>query len=144
MPFTSPNCAVLLQDWVGSSPILVLEAEPRNAVDHFANLGSLISPVGLAKERLLPTSDIYGAVVTSAYLSRAEYTMRQCVQSCFMDPRLIHYVPKIVGGFKCLTNGVSSITRVWWEHRISNAEVRWMVFGSQNARSIDELEWLNG
>ncbi|KER28282.1 hypothetical protein T265_04880 [Opisthorchis viverrini] len=32
-----------------------------------------------------------------------------------------------------------SITRIWWEHRISNSEVRRMVFGRNNSPSIDEL-----
>ncbi|KAG5454328.1 hypothetical protein CSKR_109219 [Clonorchis sinensis] len=32
-----------------------------------------------------------------------------------------------------------SIARIWWEHRISNAEVRRMVFGRNNSPSIDEL-----
>ena len=36
-----------------------------------------------------------------------------------------------------------SIAQVWWEHCISNAEVRRMVFGSRNARSIDELMTLH-
>ena len=32
-----------------------------------------------------------------------------------------------------------SIARVWWERRISNAEVRRMVFGQQKAHAIDKL-----
>ena len=32
-----------------------------------------------------------------------------------------------------------SIARIWWEGRISNAEVRRMVFGRQNVGTIDEL-----
>ena len=32
-----------------------------------------------------------------------------------------------------------SIARVWWEHRISNAEVRLMVFGQQEAHGINKL-----
>ncbi|KAG5455244.1 hypothetical protein CSKR_106451 [Clonorchis sinensis] len=32
-----------------------------------------------------------------------------------------------------------SIARVWWEHRISNAEVRRMVFGRNKSPTIDEL-----
>jgi hypothetical protein len=32
-----------------------------------------------------------------------------------------------------------SIARVWWEHRISNAEVRRMVFGRNNSPEINEL-----
>ncbi|KER32506.1 hypothetical protein T265_01386 [Opisthorchis viverrini] len=32
-----------------------------------------------------------------------------------------------------------SIARIWWEHRISNSEVRRMVFGRNNSPSIDEL-----
>ena len=32
-----------------------------------------------------------------------------------------------------------SIGQVWWEHRISNAEVRHMVLGTRNSPAIDEL-----
>ncbi|KER25252.1 hypothetical protein T265_07239 [Opisthorchis viverrini] len=32
-----------------------------------------------------------------------------------------------------------SIARIWWEHRVSNSEVRRMVFGRNNSPSIDEL-----
>ncbi|KER22847.1 hypothetical protein T265_09123 [Opisthorchis viverrini] len=36
-----------------------------------------------------------------------------------------------------------SIARIWWEHRISNSEIRRMVFGRNNSPSIDELTTLH-
>ena len=43
---------MLLQDWVGSNPSLLLADEPINVVDHFNYLSCLISPSGLAKEEV--------------------------------------------------------------------------------------------
>ena len=43
---------MVLQDWVGSNPNLILADEPISVVDHFNYLGSLISPGGLAKEEV--------------------------------------------------------------------------------------------
>ena len=51
MRFTPRKCKVLLQDWVGSNPSLILAGEPIN-VNHLNYLGSLISPGGLAKEEV--------------------------------------------------------------------------------------------
>ena len=52
MHFTPPKCKVLLQDWVGSNPNLILADEPINVVDHFNYLNSLISPCGLANQEV--------------------------------------------------------------------------------------------
>ena len=52
MRFTPTNFKVLLQDWMGLSPKLILADEPINVVDHFNYLGSLISPGGLDKEEV--------------------------------------------------------------------------------------------
>ena len=108
---------VLLQDWVGSNPNRHLADEPIDVADHFNYLDSLINPSGLAKKRshsvmlmpkrLLPTSGIYNAAMTSAYQPTVEYTMQQCSQSYFVDLRRSHCVSKIAGAFQCLTTGVS-------------------------------------
>lgn len=58
--------------------------------------------------RLFPTSDIYGAVVSSAYLSRIEYTIQQCGQSYLMYLRRGHCGLKISGVLQCLTVSVSA------------------------------------
>ena len=154
MRFTPPKCKVLLQDWVGSNPNLILAGEPISVVDHFNYLGSLISPGGLAKEevtqRIAKASAafanlrhlwrrrdislsikgrVYNAAVRSILLYGSEtWPLRA------EDSRKIS-----VFDHRCLR----SIARVWWEHRISNADVRRMVFGRRNAHSIDELMTLH-
>ncbi|KER32620.1 hypothetical protein T265_01308 [Opisthorchis viverrini] len=50
MRFTPAKCKVLLQDWVGSNPSLVLADEPMEVVGKFVCLGSCISPSALAKD----------------------------------------------------------------------------------------------
>ena len=52
MRFTPPKCKMLLQDWVGSNPNLLLADEPISVVDHLNYLDSLISPGGLSKKEV--------------------------------------------------------------------------------------------
>ncbi|KER22108.1 hypothetical protein T265_09726 [Opisthorchis viverrini] len=77
MRFTPAKCKVLLQDWVGSNPNLMLADEPIEVVDKFVCVDSCISPGGLAKDdisiqigkQLLQTYVTCGVGVTSASLS---------------------------------------------------------------------------
>ena len=158
MCFAPAKCKVLLQDWVGAQPTLVLSGQPLEIVDEFTYLGSRICPGGLIKceissrigkaraafanlrhlwrrpdVSLLIKGRVYNAAVRSTLLYGAEtWPLRA------EDIRQLS-----VFDHRCLR----SIARVWWEHRISNAEVRRMVFGA-NARSIEEvltlhrLRWL--
>ena len=50
MHFAPAKCKVLLQDWSGSSPNLVLAGEPVEVVDKYIYLGSCISAGGLARK----------------------------------------------------------------------------------------------
>ena len=118
MHFTPTKCKVLLQNWVGSNPNLLLAGEPINVVDHLNYLGSLVSPGGLAEEEV--TQRIANARAAFANLQHLwcrrdisssikgiVYNATVRAQSCFMDPRLGHCVQKIVEGFQCLAIGVS-------------------------------------
>ncbi|KAG5453327.1 hypothetical protein CSKR_104398 [Clonorchis sinensis] len=61
---------------------------------------------------------------------------QQPYEYCKTWPLLAEDVERLsVFDHRCLR----SIARIWWEHRISNAEERRMVFGRNNSPSIDEL-----
>jgi hypothetical protein len=149
MHFTPAKCKVLLQDWVGSNPTLMLAEEPLDVVDKFTYLGSCICPGGAVKDEIASRigraraafanlrhlwrrrdislsvkGRVYNAAVRSVLLYGSETW-----------PLRAEDVRKLaVFDHRCLR----SIARVWWEHRISNAEVRRMVLG-RSPHSIDEL-----
>ncbi|VDO59670.1 unnamed protein product [Schistosoma margrebowiei] len=47
MRFSPSKCKMLLQDWIASTPKLMIGSELVERVDHFTYLGSFISPCGL-------------------------------------------------------------------------------------------------
>ena len=50
MHFAPSKCKVLLQDWSGPNPNLILAGQSIEVVDKFTYLGSFISPEGLIKD----------------------------------------------------------------------------------------------
>ena len=52
MRFTPSKCKVLLQDWLGPNPNLVVAGEPIEVVDKYIYLGSCISPGGLTRNEI--------------------------------------------------------------------------------------------
>ncbi|VDP23685.1 unnamed protein product [Schistosoma margrebowiei] len=52
MRFSSSKCKMLLQDWVPSTPELMIGSEVIERVDRFTYLGSLISPCGLVCDEI--------------------------------------------------------------------------------------------
>ncbi|VDO69614.1 unnamed protein product [Schistosoma margrebowiei] len=52
MRFSPSKCKMLLQDWVTSTPELVIRSEVIECVDRFTYLGSLISPCGLVCDKI--------------------------------------------------------------------------------------------
>ncbi|VDO65333.1 unnamed protein product [Schistosoma margrebowiei] len=52
MRFSPSKCKMLLQDWVTSTPELVIGSEVVECVDRFTYLGSLISPCGLVCDEI--------------------------------------------------------------------------------------------
>ena len=140
MHFALAKCKVLLQDWSGSSPNLVLAGEPIEVVDKFIYLGSCISAGGLAGNEI--SLRIGKAKVTFSQLRHlwrrldVSLSVKGRVYSAAVHPILLcGSETKTLRGddvrklsafdHRCLR----SIARVWWERRISNAEVRHMVFG---------------
>ena len=149
------NCKVLLQDWLGPNPNLVLAGEPIEVVDSYIYLGSCISAGGLAgnevslrimKARvafsnlqhlwrrrdvsLSVKGRVYNAAVRSVLLYGSEtWPLRA------EDIRRLS-----VFDHRCLR----SIARIWWERQISNAEVRRMVLSRRNVGAMDKLIRLHG
>ena len=142
MRFTPSKCKVLLRDWPKPNPNLTLAGEPIEVVDSCICLRSCISAGGLAgneislrimKARaafsnlqhlwnrrdlnLSVKGRVYNAAVRSVLLYRSEiWPLRADVRRLsIFDHRYLR-----------------SIARIWWERRISNAEVRRMVLGRQN------------
>ncbi|VDO76135.1 unnamed protein product [Schistosoma margrebowiei] len=158
MRFSPSKCKMLLQDWVTSTPELVIGSEVVECVDRFTYLGSLISPCGLVcneisariqKARLafanlrhlwrrrdirLPTKGrVYCAAVRSVLL-----------YGCETWPVRVEDIRSLlVFDHRCLRN----IVHISWDHRVSNAVVRKRVLG-KDGKSIDEvvklhqLRWL--
>ncbi|KER27484.1 hypothetical protein T265_05450 [Opisthorchis viverrini] len=85
--------------------------EPVKVVDKFVYLGSCITPGCLTKDG------------TSIRTGKARAAF---VSLCYLWRRLIR-------------QGWSLQCWVWWDHRISNAEVRRIVFARSNSPTIDEL-----
>jgi len=150
MHFAPAKCKVLLQDWSGSSPNLVLAGEPIEVVDKFIYLGSCISAGGLAGNEIsLRIGKARAAFLQLRHLWHrrdVSLSVKGRVYSAAVRPILLYGsetwplraddVRKLSAfDHRCLR----SIARVWWERRISNAEVRRMVFGQQKAHAIDKL-----
>ncbi|CAH8481648.1 unnamed protein product [Schistosoma intercalatum] len=158
MRFSPSKCKMLLQDWVSSTPELIIGSEVIERVDRFTYLGSLISPCGLVCDeisariqkarlafanlrhlwrrrdiRLSTKGRVYCAAVRSVLLYGSE-TWPVRVE----DIRRL-----LVFDHRCLRN----IARISWNHRVSNAVVRKRVLG-KDGKSIDDvvklhqLRWL--
>ena len=52
MRFAPSKCKILLQDWVGPAPNLVLDGGHIEIVNNFSYLGSYISPGGLVSDEV--------------------------------------------------------------------------------------------
>ncbi|KER21178.1 hypothetical protein T265_10433 [Opisthorchis viverrini] len=117
MRFTSAKCKVLLQDWVGSNPHLMLAGEPIDVVNKFVYLDSCMSCGGLVGytniSRIGKTRVAFAnlrhlwrrrdgslSVKGGAYIA--------CDPYCFVDQRLGSYAQKTYGRCQCLITGVSA------------------------------------
>ncbi|VDO85812.1 unnamed protein product [Schistosoma margrebowiei] len=52
MRFSPSKCKMLLQNWVTSTPELMIGSEVIECVDRFTYLGSLVSPCGLVCDKI--------------------------------------------------------------------------------------------
>ncbi|KAH9592214.1 hypothetical protein MS3_00004229 [Schistosoma haematobium] len=158
MQFFPSKCKMLLQDWIASTPELMIEGEVVERVDRFTYLRSLISPrrllcdeisARIQKARLasanlrhlwskrdirLPTKGcVYCAAVRSVLLYDSEIWPVRVEDICRL----------LVFNHRCLRN----IARISWGHRVSNSVVRKRILGT-DGKSIDkvvelhQLRWL--
>ncbi|KER19410.1 hypothetical protein T265_15549, partial [Opisthorchis viverrini] len=133
MHFTPAKCKVLLQDWVGSNPSLMLADEPIEVVDKFVYLDSCISPGGLTKDEI--SIRIGKARAASANL---RHLWRRRHISFYVKGRVYNAAVRSILLYGSETwslraedikrlsvfdhRCVRSIARIWWEHRIRNSE----------------------
>ena len=154
MQFTPAKCKVLLQDWSGSDPNLTLAGEPIEVVEKFTYLGSCIEAGGLVGEEigrriakaraafanlrhLWQRRDVSLSVKGRVYNAAVRPVL---LYGCETWPLRAQDLKRIsVFDHRCLR----SIARIWWDHRISNAEVRHRVFGRRHATAIEELTKLH-
>ena len=158
MRFAPSKCKMLLQDWVDSTPNLTLSGEEIEAVDKFCYLGSIISPGGrisdeissrIQKARLAFSNlahlwrrrDIRLSVKGRVYAAAVRPVL---LYGCETWPlRVVDMERLSVFEHRCLR----SIARVWWNNRISNAEVRRRVLGHKGLAlrqviDLHRLRWL--
>ncbi|MBM6549358.1 reverse transcriptase family protein, partial [Streptococcus dysgalactiae subsp. equisimilis] len=158
MRFAPSKCKMLLHDWVGPAPNLILAGEVIERVDKFCYLGSLISADGSISDEV--SARIQRARLAFANLSHlwrrrdVRLSVKGRVYAAAVRPVLLYGSETwplraedsrrlSVFDHRCLR----SIARVWWDHQISNAEVRRRVLGREG-RAIDQvlnlhrLRWL--
>ncbi|VDP00735.1 unnamed protein product [Schistosoma margrebowiei] len=158
MRFSSSKCKMLLQDWVASTPELMIGSEVIERVDRFTYLRSLISPCGLVCDEI--SARIQKARLALANLRHLwrrrdiHRSTKACVYCAAVRSVLLYGSETwpvrvedirrlLVFDHRCLRN----IARISRDHRVSNAVVRKRVLG-KGGKSIDEvvkldqLKWL--
>ena len=142
MRFAPPKCKMMLQDWVGATPNFLINDQIIERVNKFTYLGSCITLDGSTAEELssrirrvrLAFSNLHhlwrrndiklstkGTVNLVALLSVLLYGSETWPLEAEDVRRLS------VFDHRCLR----SIGKIWWEHRISNTEVRLKGFRTQ-------------
>ncbi|CAI2730979.1 unnamed protein product [Schistosoma spindalis] len=135
MRFSTSKCKMLLQDWVASTPELVIGSEVVERVDRFTYLGSLISPCGLVcdeisvriqKARLAFANlrhlwrrrDIHLSTKGLVYCAAVRSVL---LYGCETWPARVEDIRRLlVFDHRCLRN----IVHISWDHRVSISVVR--------------------
>lgn len=159
MYFSPSKCKAMVQDWTLPPPVLTLVGEPLELVDCFTYLGSQISAKGdIAAEISSRISKARAAFCNLRHLWRRRdislhlkgrvytSTVRAVLLYGCEGWTLRRSDMKRLQAFdhRCLR----SIARVWWQLRISNAEVRRRVLRSANNTDLEhfivnhQLRWL--
>ncbi|CAH8652861.1 unnamed protein product [Schistosoma intercalatum] len=158
MRFSPSKCKMLLQDWVASTPELMIGSEVVERVDRFTNLGSLISPCGLVCDEI--SSRIQEARLAFANLRHLWRRRDICLSTkgrvyCAAVRSVLLYGSEtwpvrvedirglLVFDHRCPRN----IARISWDHRVSNAIVRKRVLGKDDESigevvKLHQLRWL--
>ena len=127
----------------------MLASEPIDVIDSYVYLGSCISAGGLAGNEI--SLRIMKARVD---FSNLQYLWHQGDVNLSIKGKLNNAAVRSILFYGSETwplradvrrlsvfdhRCLRSIARIWWERRISNAEVRRMVLGRQNVGAIDQL-----
>jgi hypothetical protein len=150
MYFAPSKCKVLVQDWQGSVPALVLDGKHLEVVDKFVYLGSCVSAGGCMKDEI--ALRIAKARLTFVNL---KHLWRRRDVSLALKGRVYNTTVRAVLLYGCETwslrtedahrltvfdhRCLRTIARVWWQHRITNEAVRQRIFGWSNCRSVDDI-----
>ncbi|MBM6549315.1 reverse transcriptase family protein [Streptococcus dysgalactiae subsp. equisimilis] len=158
MCFAPSKCKVLFQDWQEPVPALTLAGERLEPVDNFSYLGSYITAGGgigdeiksrIAKARLAFVNlrhlwrrrDIRLLLKGRVYVATVRSVL---LYGCETWPLRVEDVRRLsVFDNRCLR----SIARIWWQHHVSNVEVRRRVLGMDSRAlseviSLHRLRWL--
>ncbi|VDO78741.1 unnamed protein product [Schistosoma margrebowiei] len=158
MRFSPSKCKMLLQDWVASTPELMIGSEKIERVDRFTYLGSLISPCGLVCDEISARIQKARPAFTNLHhlwrrrdicLSTKGRVYCAAVRSVLLYgsetwPVRVEDIRRLlVFDHRCLRN----IARISWDHRVSNAFVRKRVLGKVGKSIVDvvklhQLRWL--
>jgi hypothetical protein len=156
--FAPSKSKVFLQDWQGALPTLTLAGDQLEIVDNFTYLGSCVSAGGavgdeiklrIAKARLTFVSlkhlwrrrDISLSLKGRVYKTTVRAVL---LYGCETWPLRADDLRRLSAfDNRCLR----SIARVWWEHHVSNDEVRRRIFGTDSLNleqtiSLMRLRWL--
>ena len=160
MHFAPSKCKMLLQDWEGQVPALILDGEQLTPVNQFVYLGSCITPGGqITAEISARIQKARQAFANLSHLWRrrdVRLSIKGRVYAAAVRPVLLYGsetwplrkedIKKLeVFDHRCLRN----IARIWWDHRIRNTVVRRRVFGASceknslvNVLRLNRLRWL--
>ena len=143
MCFAPSKCKVLLQDWQEPVPALTLCGVQLELVENFKYLGSLITAGGGVGEEI--TSRI--ARARTAFANLRHLWRRRDIRLS-LKGRVYNAAVRSVLLYGCETwplraedarrlsvfdhRCLRSIARVWWEHRVSNDEVRCRMLGADS------------
>jgi hypothetical protein len=156
--FAASKSKVFLQDWQGVVPALTLAGVQLELVSNFVYLGSCVSAGGtvgdevtlrMAKARMVFANlkhlwrrrDISLSLKGRVYKTTVRAVL---LYGCETWPLLEGDLRRLsVFDNRCLR----SIARVWWDHRISNDDVRRRIFGADSPSlkqtiSLMQLRWL--
>ncbi|KAH9581016.1 hypothetical protein MS3_00000550 [Schistosoma haematobium] len=140
MRFSPSKCKMSLQDWVASTPELMIGSEVVERVDRFTYLGSFISACGLVCDEISARIQEARLAFTNLRhlwrrrdirLSTKGRVYCAAVRSILLYgsvkwPVRVEDIRKLLLFYhRCLRN----IARISWDHRVSNAVVRKRVLG---------------
>ena len=160
MRFAPSKCKLMLQDWVSTTHSLTISGETLEVVDKFVYLGSCLTNDGRISEEV--SKRIQKARLAFSKLRHLwcrkdiSLSVKGRVYAAAVRPVLLYGSetwPRRAEDIRRLSvfdnHCLRCIAGVWWEHRISNEEVRRRLFGSEGTvkslevqLNLHRLRWL--